>query len=215
LRKIKYSLFVFFLCASPFCSSGWPATDSLPQVSYKKVCIIEPLVIYENAYNEQRLPVNDSKVDALFHSEGVETATNSLKSANLLAAIKSNLPADQQSFFDNLKNGSEDLVKEWKDKTGFQKDFESIGSANQADAALVQFVKVKVGSDGTWDFMFTGAMTPGTSTTVVKSALIDLKTGKTLWSGASIERSMPTKFTVQKLYKSLYADFPNRQKENK
>ena len=74
------------------------------------------------------------------------------------------------------------------------------------EAILVTSVKVKVGRGGYYDFVLTGQMDPGTNSTTIKSSLIDLRSGATLWSGSTIDRTLPNSFSTRGYFEKLYSN---------
>lgn len=210
---------VILCCAYPntvLCEEAVAAAD--PKIVCDSVLILEPFIVYENAYNEQNMHAVDTNVKNMFNTDTSIYAMNVLSKTGLKPLSGNALTAEQRmtiaGAYDNLQNNSEELVKQWKDKSRFLKDFTLIQDGCKVDAILAQYVKVKVGSPGGWDFMFTGAVIPDSSTTSIKIVLLDLKTGKTYWSNSSIERTVPNNSNViKRLLDSVYSNFPGYNKK--
>jgi len=199
-----------------FCEQ--PITTADSKIPCDNIFILEPFIVYEDAYNEQNLHAVDINVKSMIDSETSIFAMDVLSKSGFkplgIGAITSEQKTAIENTYNVLQNKSEELVRQWKDKGSFLKDFEIINNTCKADALLVQFVKVKVGSPGGWDFMFTGNVIPDSSTTSIKAAILDLKTGKTYWSNSSIERTIPNNNSVVKrLLNTLYSKFPGYTKK--
>jgi hypothetical protein len=174
--------------------------------------VLKPFIIYEDVSNEQNLQKVDPAAQLIFDDSSAQWSAEVFSSVGVESTSPAALSDIQMNSiggaYDLLEKGSEDLVKQWKDKQQYLSAFNTIRNTCGADCLLVQFVKVKVGAAGSWDFMYSGAVTPSTSATSIKLALIDLNTGKIWWSNASIEHSMPYKSGVKNLYKKAYGGFP-------
>ncbi|HXV18712.1 MAG TPA: hypothetical protein VD883_01400 [Candidatus Omnitrophota bacterium] len=193
------------------------ASENFPNSS--KIFVMEPVILYENAFNEQKIEKVDEKATKMLNEE--------FSSSNAALFLKFNMSLVRQGALDeqaqalvhdsyqNLRGRSQVLMKRWKDKTEFLEDFGVIKNQTGADLVLVQLVQVKMGTSGYYDFVLTGSMAPGTSTTAIRSALIDLTTGKTEWSGSSIERVLPERYAVRRLLNALYEGFPNSSTKEK
>jgi len=199
------------LCDQSSVSSG-------SNIPCESIIVIEPFIIYENAYNEQNLHAVDINIKNMVDVETAAFAADVLSKSGLkpmtINALDSEQKAAIEPTYRAVQNNSEELVKQWKSKEAFLKDFGLIKNICKAEAALVQFVKVKIGSQGGWDFMFTGAVIPDSSTTSIKAVLLDLKTGQTYWANSSIERTVPNNNSiVKRLLKELYSKFPGYNKK--
>lgn len=182
------------------------------KVPFSRVFVLNPFIVYEDARNEQNLQTVDPSAQLVFEDSSAQWAADVFSTAGIentgSAALTSAQMESIKESYDLLNKSGEDLVKQWKDKQAYLNAFSAIKNISGADCLLVQFVKVKVGERGTWDFMYSGKVTPTTSSTAIKLALIDLNTGKAWWSNASIEHAMPDKNSVGNLYKNSYGGFP-------
>lgn len=189
------------------------------KLPYVNIFVLKPSIVYEDVRNEQNLESVDPLARLMLDEESARQSKDVFTQVGMAFSDETVLSPEQASAVkescESLDKNAEDLVKQWKSKEAYSKEFSSIQTACGADCLLVQFVKVKVGQQGSWDFINTGAITPTTCTTSVKMVLIDLKNGKSVWSNSSIERSMPGKYIVKKLYESAYAKFPGYKKGGK
>lgn len=210
-------LLALCVCVTVADASAAPARQPVERLPYARVFVMNPYIIFEDARNEQDLQSVDPAAQLAFDELSPQWADGVFSNVGMQVVSPSSLAQEQAAAVKGstelLDKNVEDLVKQWKDKASFMPAFQAIAGACGADCLLVQFVKVKVGERGSWDFMVTGAVTPTTSSTSVKAVLIDLKTGAIGWSGSAIEHAMPDKSVVKRLYGSLYGTFPGYDKK--
>lgn len=210
--------FAMFLSATALSEENSINKDVL-DIKDRGVFILEPLLVYENAYTEQRFGAVDESTRGILSKESSSKATEVLSSCGgkpcTLSLLSDSEKAQVAQACYKLQDSSEHLTKQWKDKSSFFNEFALIKNITKCDLILVNFVKTKVGVGGSWDFINTGTIIPGTSTTAFKSVLIDCNSGKIAWSGGSIERALPEKYVIIRCLKTLYTDFPGYSKNSK
>ena len=189
-----------------------PQVATGPVVESKNVMILEPLLVYENAYNEQRISAPDNSAQNIVNAELPAKASEILSNSGLVPIAINSLDNSQKAAViaacDKLRDGTEELVKQWKDKSVFFQDFNLLKNRCNCSAILVQFVKAKVGNVGGWDFVVTGTVVPTTSTTTIKAVLINLNSGKIEWSNSAVERDLPQKYVIKNCLNKLFLNFP-------
>jgi len=190
-------------------SSYVPKKDTIKSGKvYKNVFILKPLVIYENAYNEERIyDVEDEKIGKVVdqaYDESLETLVALGSDPIIFASLSDSQETAIENQIKDLQKNTEVLIKRWKDKSKYLEDFNSISKVSGCDALLVVVIRVKMGSNASWDPILTGKIVPTTSTTMVKSVLIDLSTGDISWFGSSIAREMPNKANLKSCFKVLF-----------
>lgn len=184
-------------------------TSSQSLGEFKRLLVVQPLIICEDAYNEQKIPSNPTLDDILLkeNDKAIQEAIVNADSGEI--AVLANDSEFIQTY-EQMKLESEDLVKEWKNKTAQIPKFNMLAERTNADLILVQFVKAKVGVAGSWDFVLTGQTAPGTSTLTGKAVLIEPKSGKVKWFKSVIIRAVPNQNSLRDLFKSLYQEFPKK-----
>ena len=202
-----------FMCLAASGAYGARVAEQPEQaIPFSQVFVLSPYIIYEDARNEQNLQKADPASQLIFDDVSAKWSADALSMVGLEQIGPNSLTAGQTDSikepYDILQKGAEDLIKQWKDKGSYLDAFRAIRDNSGSDCLLVQFIKVKVGDPGGWDFVCTGRVTPTTSSTTVKLALIDLNTGKIWWSNAAIEHYMPDKNNIERLYKTIYDGFP-------
>lgn len=182
-----------------------------------KILIVEPQLIYENAYTEQRIEAADNSTQVIVNTELIGKATEVMVSANLIPVLNGQITDSQKEkatvSYKKLQESTGELIKQWKDKTIFARDFKVLRDFCRCDGMLVQFVKIKLGVDGGWDFVVTGTIVPGTSTTTITAALINFSTGTIEWSNSAIERAAPQKHIIKNCAGRLFDNFPGYPKK--
>ena len=189
-----------------------PQVTMGPVIESKNVMILEPLLVYENAYTEQRFSAADNSTLTIVNAELPAKASEILSSSGFTPITINSLDNSQKTSVmaacNKLRDSTEELVKQWKDKSVFSQDFNLIKSRCNCSAILVQFVKAKIGNAGGWDFIATGAVVPTTNTTTIKAALINLNSGKIEWFDSALERDLPQKNVIKNCLNKLFLNFP-------
>lgn len=211
--------FYFFIIVLPSAvladDSSVALTDN--NISNKCIFILEPSLVYENAYTEQRFGAVDESTWTIVSSIVPAKAKEVLLASGFKSETLSSLDESKKTLvidaYRTLYNNAEELIKQWKDKSVFSKEFNTIRDVCKSDFVLVLFIKAKLGAQGYWDVVNTGNILPATDTTTFKAVLINLNSGKIEWSDASVERDKPHKYVIEKCLKSLFKNFPGYPKE--
>lgn len=182
-----------------------------------RVLIVEPQLVYENAYTEQRFGAADNSTQVIVNTELSNKATEAMSGASLVP-ISAGQAVDIQkdevvAAYKRVQQNIEELIKQRKDKSAFAQDFKVLRDSYRCDGMLVQFVKAKLGAGGSWDFIASGTVVPGTSTTTIKAALINLSAGTIEWSNSVIERDAPQKQVIKNCISRLFDNFPGYSKK--
>lgn len=214
---VIYGLLLLAVPAPPGVLGAQVVEQSAESIPFSHVFVLNPSIIYEDARNEQNLQKVDPAAQLIFDDLSVKWAADVFPTVGMeyTGPVASGQTDTASGADDMLQKNAEDLVKQWKDKKPYLEAFREIREKSGADCLLVQFIKVKVGDQGSWDFVCTGRVTPTTSSTTIKLALIDLNTGNIYWSDAAIEHYMPDMNNGEKLYKAIYGNFPGYKTKSK
>ena len=182
-----------------------------------RILIVEPQLVFENAYTEQRMGASNNSAQVVVDAELPSKATEVMVSAGLVPiSVGQNGDLQKEEVagvYRKLQQNTEELIKQWKDKTEFTRDFKALRDCYRCDGMLVQFVRAKIGAGGGWDFVATGTVVAGTSTTTITAALINLSTGSVEWSNSVIERDTPQKHIIKACIDRLFNNFPGYSKK--
>jgi hypothetical protein len=83
----------------------------------------------------------------------------------------------------------------------------SLGSVLDADLVIVSLLKVKVGRGGYWD-PYSGGIYPGTSTSDLMLAILDLREHRVIWTNEVFARRGPDRALLEKMLEMALASFP-------
>jgi hypothetical protein len=144
-----------------------------------------------------------SYADTLLHQRGFETI------------VSGHIPSPQREKIEEVLSGLEqnaaDLLKSWsRNKESLAAQLQNLNATARIDAVLVQVGDFKLGDPSQWDFVFTGRMTAGTSSTDLKAGLVDTATGRIVWERGVFYREVLGPKQLDQLLRTLFGNFPSR-----
>lgn len=152
------------------------------------VWLLAPRVSFEDART-------GLKLDPAFHGGAAlataltENATTTLKSRGLpdvISLTDGSVSTSQKTAADQASSTANRLARALPDsETALC--LRELASTNRPTAALVQYVRAKIGPSGTWD-PNTGAITSDPSSTQIRAALVDCQSGACLWENSVLLR---------------------------
>jgi len=216
---VRYrSLSLLFLSIMLLSSCGTipPKSTFLNSASNLKVgsddtiVILRPLLKFERIHDEAVISAADYDGDAI-ETSLVTMAKNIIGSRDIALTnfkgrnedesginkkLISSIPKLSRGIVNNV-NG--DLIK-------------SVATIDAHITVLVSYVRVKVGSDGSWNAN-SGAITSSNSKTILHAALIQCATGKVLWMDQVLLREVPqiSSSRFSEALELLFLKFPQKE----
>lgn len=198
----------------------------------QRVLVLSPRVIYRDVATEREISgpnVNHPWGSNILKSSSTPSlyppaVTNSLVSfANQSLAkrgyqtVESGYPAIQnqpvlQEILGRWAEEPRELLRPWsKNRDQILRELRMMKESLGVDAVLVQLMDVKVGSPGTWDAMASGRITSETSTSDLKTGLVESGSGRVVWKREVFFRDVPNAKLLDDSLRILYGDFPARE----
>jgi len=220
MKMIKMLIYCFIALTMFTTQNAFPKKDTPKfKINNNKIFVLEPLVTYEHVRNEQPIYDFNPKITERVLTETMAQLKKEFAAAGVIIVINSDLSLDEQTTIKNqlvhIQTNVRELLKEWKGRDDYLNDFALIAEKTGCDAIFVPYVQVKVGQGGSWDFVYSGAIYPGTSTTTLRAMLISLNDGKTSWTNASFYRDIPNYTIMTKCTKDLFENIQKVEKSKK
>jgi hypothetical protein len=178
------------------------------------IFLLSPHMTFEDAATEASLP-SEQHGGAQVHSVMMSTAFEKLHEAGFRVltqdSVEYNSQAAAGSVIKNLNEECRVLTSDTKDKSALLPLLRQLAEITGANLACVQTVKVKVGSGAMYDFVFSGAMRQGTSSSTINVVLVSLKNGDIVWRNESFVRHKPPSSEFNKSVKMLFETSKRRR----
>lgn len=209
--------FLFLLVASLFilssCATIKPKSTIIGSAPESKVssdssiAILRPLLKFERIHDEAVVPASDYDGDAI-ETRIVTMARNVIGSRNIALTDQN---VDKVRMYHKLNaiipKLSRGIVN---NDAGIL--LKSIATTDTHVSVLVSYVRVKVGSGGSWN-PNSGAITSSNSKTILHAALIQCATGKVLWMDQVLLREAPqlSNSRFSEALELLFLKFPQKE----
>jgi hypothetical protein len=219
-----FPMLVSLLCAVLIQSTISCSSSSSPRIvsnakehhcvsSKTNILILKPKVTFENIETEQEL--SSSQSAGIPISQFLEeTAKNVLKEKGFSVIEPEGILTEGEirpPITETLSSMSEKLVRPTLQEN-VRSLLKELPESEHQIAVFAQFLRVKVGPDGYYEWYWSGRMAPSTSTSHLRAVLIDPRTTQVLWRNESFFREVPTiqsslmKEAVDLLYQNLESE---------
>ena len=176
--------------------------------------LLPPHMTFEDAATETPLPSYSHGGDQV-HAIMMSTVFEGLHEAGFRVLTQDSVETNAQSaagtVIQRLNEECHVLTSHTKDKSALLPLLRQLAEITGANVACVQTVRAKIGSDAMWDFVNTGAMAQGTSSSAIKVVLVSLTNGDIVWSNESFVRYKPTSSKFNQAVKMLFTTSKRRR----
>lgn len=182
-------------CAMPVALKTPPATlDSLASVPRGgPVFCLPPYVAFERTPSER--PVSPSDEDRTAVERLVaSTTTRKLSESGFKVLTVTDLSGESrrsvEAILGTFAGRHQLLARSYKDKNELTSELRQLGEVTGTSIACLQWLKVRVGTAGGWNF-WSGAVWAGTHSSDVKVVLLSLDGGQHLWARQAYVHALP------------------------
>ena len=180
-----------------------------------KILILPPILRYRDVQGERELSATEQPNKALFEELIASYAQTALSQRGFETLTEQKLAQAQseetRGVLKELAGTAETLLKSWsKDRDARLKQLGFLKDRHAVDGVLVQVLELKLGQSASWDFVATGAVFAGTSSSNLKVALVDTAQGDLAWERESFYRDMADSENLHKMLTVVFQGFPGR-----
>lgn len=172
--------------------------------------ILQPILFYEDVQTESEKEPEQGEIDRVGFKiiEEIEIAA---AGKGFACSRDRDLAVPQRrslaGAMDALRHDESTVWKARKRKALIEQSLGPMGESLDADLAIVSFLKVKVGRGGYWD-PYSGGIYPGTSTSQLVLAIIDLRKAKVVWTNEVFARRGPDRALLGRMLEMALSGLP-------
>jgi hypothetical protein len=172
-------------------AGGDPAVATASTIpATTRVWVLTPMVAYEDTLSEAPLDAhayNGPAVVAALNSQTI-SILNGKGVHEVVGPDDASLSEGQRLLAQQAGTEANHLVRANPPLKALQY-VQGLAATNGSVAVLAEYVRVKVGPNGTWD-PNSGAITSGASSSYFRAALLDARTGRKLWENSVLLREV-------------------------
>ena len=225
ILAIFYSVGIaaFILLALPGCTSlarpvlvPKPDTSTTSVIEATSIYILQPLLFYEDVQTEHEKELEHSESDRVSRKI-LEEIEGAALSKGFAPVNDSDLDVVQQAAVDlameMLRRNKTTLFKTHKRIMLTKETLGSLSNLLDLDLVLASFLRVKVGRGESWDlYSGAGAIYPGTSTSQLWLAIIDLRHRQVVWTNEVFARRGPSQALLGRILEMALSSFPESRR---
>jgi hypothetical protein len=187
-----------------------PDAPTTSTIEASSIHILRPLLFYEDVQTEQEKNPDGGEL-ARIRRTIVDEVEGVARSKGFTSSGDPDLEVAQRKAVDlgieTLRHRKTTLFKARKRTVLLDETLGSLGSVLDADLVIVSLLKVKVGRGGYWD-PYSGGIYPGTSTSDLMLAILDLREHRVIWTNEVFARRGPDRALLEKMLEMALASFP-------